>query len=104
LNPKIVTTGLVPLAITSNELFEHQPFQNELPWNLAGGSANLLLTDPTGVTITLPATIGADGVARVNWTVTGPAGTWLRAWDVTDNTGIHQRGLPIPFSVISSPS
>jgi hypothetical protein len=103
MNDALVTTGLIPLCIGSIETFQLQPFLDKLPWNLTGGSANLLMTDPNGTNYNFPATI-VNGGAQYTWTVIGPAGNWTRAWEVTDAIGITQVSNPIVFSVISSPS
>jgi hypothetical protein len=100
----LVTTGLAPLCIGSVETFVHLGYLNGLAWNLTGGSASLLMTDSQGNQYTYPSTIGADGVARVVWTVAAPAGQWVRAWKATDSTGLTQVSKSITFVVASSPS
>jgi hypothetical protein len=100
---RLVTTGLVPLCVDSAELFVLRPRLDGLPWDLTGGSATLLLTDPDGSPSTVAATI-VSGQPRAAWTVADPVGTWLRAWEVTDSAGVHQVSRPICFTVIDSPS
>ena len=80
-----------------------RPYLNEVPWDLTGGSAFLLMTNPIGASFIYTATIIGFG-ASVNWTVLAPIGTWLRAWKVTDAAGIIQISRPFVFTVISSPS
>ena len=103
MNNALVTTGIEPLTIGSTEVYVAKPYKGGVPWDLTGGTALLLFTDPNGVTSTLTATI-ASGVASVGWTVVAPIGTWLRAWKLTDAAGIVQVSQPIVFRVISSPS
>jgi hypothetical protein len=105
MNTGVVSTGLVPLTIGSVEKFQDKPLLNELPWDLTGGSASLILSNPAGAQTTIAATIVPGGYgATANWTVIAPAGNWLRAWSLTDASGRHQVTLPIPFVVIASPS
>jgi len=103
MNEAATTTGLIPLTIGSMETFQLQAYKNRLPWDLTGGSAQLLLADPTGSLTTINATIVGQG-AQANWTVGGLSGTWARAWKVTDSSGIVQISRPIAFAVISSPA
>ena len=103
MNNALVTTGLLPLTIGSTETFQEQPFLDGVPWNLAGGIVSLLLTDPNGVKYTIPATVSGY-TATANWTVIGPTGNWVRAWQNQDASGIIQISRPIIFSVVSSPS
>ncbi len=107
MNTQIVTTGLTPLTINSNETFQLQPFANGLVWDLTGGAATLRMVDPNGVTYSYVAPIvgppGGAG-AQYTWTVLSPAGDWKRAWDITNAAGTRQVTRPIPFTVISSPS
>lgn len=100
---QLVTTGIRPLTIGSVELFQAQPFLNQLPWDWTGGTVQLLMTDPNGNNYTFPATVQNMG-AVFQWTVTGPVGAWVRAWKVVDAQGRKQISLPIVFNVISSPS
>ncbi len=102
MNSAIVTTGPEEFTIGSTEVFQAKPIKSGLPWNLAGGSGNLLLTDPNGQSYVLPVTV--DGfTARRAYTIATPAGTWVRAWDLTDATGVRQISRPLTFSVIVSP-
>lgn len=103
MNNALVTTGLQPLCVNSTETFQFQGMLDGLPWDLTSGSATLKLTDPNGNNSSITATI-SGGCAFANWTVVGPAGNWLRAWDIVDATGIRQVSRPIIFAVISSPS
>jgi hypothetical protein len=104
LNTALVTTGLKPLTLGSTELFEAAPVLDLQPWNLAGGSAQLILADPIGSLTTITGTIGASGYSvTAPWTVAGPVGNWTRAWRLVDATGIIQVSLPIVFEVQSSP-
>ncbi len=99
-----MTTGLRPLTVNSVEQFKASPRKDQVPWNVTGGAVFALITDPNGVTSTYPATITPDGYAAyVNWRVPQPVGTWLRAWDITDASGIRQVSQPIEFVVIGSP-
>ena len=99
----LVTTGLEPICIGSMETWQVQPWLNGVPWNLAGGSATLKLTDPNGVNTSFAGTISGGGAFYV-WTVIGPAGTWVRSWTLTDSTGLVQVMAPEAMVVISSPS
>ncbi len=98
----LITTGLIPLTVGSTQLFEAAPFLDGLPWDLSGGSASLILADPTGALTTIPATIIGFGCTAA-WTVAAPIGTWVRAWRLTSADGITQYSEPITFGVISSP-
>lgn len=97
------TTGLLPFTIGSTKLFQANPYFNGLPWDLSGGSATLRLTDPLGNQFALAAQIVGGG-AQVSWTVVGPQGLWLAAWDLTDIQGRRRIQRPRAFQVISSPS
>lgn len=97
------TTGLLPLTIGSVDTFTLRPGLNGLPWDLTLGKATLIMTDPGGNQFSYPAQIQGS-TAMFTWIVTGPPGTWLRAWDVTDANGKRQISRPIAFAVISSPS
>jgi hypothetical protein len=95
---------LVPLTIGSIDTFELSASLDGVPWNLAGGTVSVLLSDPNGNPTNFSASISADGYkATALWNVFGPAGSWLRAWKVIDVNGVTQYSQPIPFSVISSP-
>jgi hypothetical protein len=102
-NTQVVTTGVQPLVIGSNEPLQQQAFLGGLPWNLTGGSAQLLLRDPNGTEHTYTASINAGGNAYYNWTAIGPAGGWTRAWSCTDASGFTQITPPIYFEVVASP-
>ena len=106
MNTQLVTTGLKPLVINSNDTFVLQPFNNGVIWDLTGGSATLRMTDPNGITYAYPATIvgppGGAG-AQYPWTVIAPPGDWRRCWDVVSANGIRQVTLPIAFEVVASP-
>ncbi len=107
MNTTLVTTGLQPLTINSTDTFVFQPFANGLLWDLTGGSATVLMTDPNGVKYSYQAVIvGPPGgaTAQLPWTVIGPPGDWRRAWDVTHVSGIRQVTRPYAFEVESSPS
>lgn len=97
-----VTTGIAPLVIGAGTTFTLVPFKDLIAWALTGGSGNLLLKDPNGMPYTLPATIALFS-ATVNWTVIAPAGTWTRAWSITDGTGLTLISKPISFTVTASP-
>jgi hypothetical protein len=97
-NTKVVTTGLKPLVIGSGITFEVSPFLNDLFWDITDGSASLVLVNPQGQTITLPATVLGVG-AQANWSVIGPVGTWVRAWVLTDVNGFHEVSQPVIFQV-----
>jgi hypothetical protein len=102
MNTAQVTTGLIPLTIGSTQTFQCDPLLNGLPWDLSNGSALLILADPSGNETIITATVIGVG-ATASWTVVGPAGTWVRAWQLTDSTGLIQVSQPIPFAVVSSP-
>jgi len=102
MNETFATTGLEAMTVGSTKIFQVQPWLNGLPWDLTGGSARLVLSDPDGINTTLTASI-VNGGAQVSWTVPLPAGSWLRAWDLTDASGRRQISLPIAFTVVSSP-
>jgi hypothetical protein len=105
MNTRLVTTGLAPLNIGSTEIFQVAPLLNGAPWNLAGGSATLTLSDPNGNKTTLAGSIVGTGYgATSGWTVVGPVGTWTRSWTLSDASGIVQVTDPIVFVVQSSPS
>ncbi len=101
MNIKQVTTGLVPLAIGSDEVFQLQGILDALPWDLTGGTVSVVLSDPTGALTTIAATILGRG-AQASWTVVAPVGRWSRTWQIEDSTGLHQVSLPIPFDVVSA--
>lgn len=98
-NNSLVTTGLIPLTINSQEVFELQAVLNGLPWDLTGGTVVLRLVDPSLVVTDVPATI-SGGAAQAGWAVASPAGTWRRVWDVTDVDGRRQVSRPVMFAVI----
>ena len=115
MNLGTTTTGLVPLTIGSIEEFQLDPWLNALPWNLAGGTVQLLLTDPNGTKYTVNASIVTGGYgATATWTVIGPAtvddngvrlaNPWRRAWSVVDALGRTQISRAIAFEVVNSPS
>ena len=97
------TTGLSPLCIGSTEKFQVSAFLDGVFWDLTGGSAILILSDPNGNKTSYTATIFGGGAFYV-WTMAGTPGTWLRAWSLQDAQGVVQVSRPIAFSVISSPS
>ncbi len=106
MNVRLVTTGLVPLVTGSYEDFVLSPFLNGLPWDLTGGSVQLVIADPAANLFSYSATIVGYG-ARQTWAV--PAafaspGSWSRAWVITDAQGRHQVSRPIVFEVIGSPA
>jgi len=101
-NTSLVTTGLVPLVISSVETFQLSSFLNGLPWDLTGGSVTIYFLDPAGVATNFPATIVGPG-ATYNWMVISPPGTWTRAWLVIDALGRKQKSRPIVFTVTQSP-
>ena len=103
MNPTYATTGDIPLCIGSTEKFVVQAYANGLPWDLTGGSVQLLLADAAGNLTTINATIAGQG-AYANWTVAAPAGRWTRAWKVEDAAGVIQYSVPKVFTVISSPA
>lgn len=101
MNISSTTTAPVALAIGSNETFETRASLNGEPWSLAGGSALLKLTDPTGGSSSITGSIvGQNAVA--SWTVVAPVGAWTRAWVLTDATGLQQVSLPISFDVVAA--
>lgn len=102
MNTTLVTTGLVPLVIDSVETFQLKPFLNKVPWQIGGGSVTLYILDPNGMLTSFSATVAAF-TALASYTVIGPAGTWSRAWKVTDSHGRVQKSRPIPFAVTQSP-
>lgn len=102
MNNALVTTGVQPLTIGSTELFVARAILNGVPWELTGGIARLLLSDPNNVLLAINA-VGELGGATAPWTVTGPVGTWVRAWRLQSVDGIVQYSRPLTFTVISSP-
>ena len=103
-----LTTGLKPQTIGSVRTFEWSGLRNGLPWDITGGTAQVILSDPNGNQTTLTATVGASGFsARANWVVVAPAGTWTRAWRIQDSgmvgDGTYDYSEPITFEVLSSP-
>ena len=102
MNSALVTTGPPRLFVGSSILFQVQPFLDGLVWDLTGGGARLLMTDPNGMAYNLIASIVGGG-ARVAWTVLDVPGTWVRAWKLTDATGIIEYTEPIVFDVVESP-
>ena len=106
MNTQLVTTGLKPLTINSNDTILFQPFANGVIWDLTGGSATLRMVDPNGMVYAYPASIvgpAGAGIASYPWTVIAPPGDWRRAWDVTNAQGIRQVTLPLAFEVVASP-
>jgi hypothetical protein len=102
MNTSLVTTGLIPLCVGSQELFQLQATLDGLPWSLVGGSVTLNLKDPTGSVTAITATI-SGGTVTAGWTVTSVTGTWTRSWTAVDSTGLTQVSRPLQFVVISSP-
>lgn len=102
MNSALVTTGNLPIAVGSQQTFQVNPSLNGDPWDLSGGSARLLMTDPTGQAYDLAATVIGVG-ATCNFTIPNVPGTWVRAWKLTDSTGLVEYTLPITFSVVVSP-
>lgn len=104
MNTRLVTTGIVPLTIGSGDEFLLKPTLDDLPWSLAGGTATLILADPNGVLYNFTAQIDPTGFsANYVWPVSGPVGSWARAWKCVDVNNVTQVSQPIPFNVISSP-
>lgn len=99
-NNAVATTGPQAYVQGSNLLFQAQPWNNGLPWDLTGGSGTLWLTDPTGTVTSLPVTISGFTISAA-WTVVAPSGTWLRCWDLTDAGGVRQLSEPLVFEVTS---
>jgi hypothetical protein len=103
MNTSFSTTGLFPLVIGSSEVFICDAFANQLPWSaIAGGTVNLLLSDPNGVQYTVPATI-VGATPSANWTIIGPVGQWGRGWSITDSNGVTQVSATEAFEVQTSP-
>jgi hypothetical protein len=113
-NLSITTTGLVPWTIGSVEQIVFSPFLGNLPWNLAGGSATLLVVDPNGVQSSYPMAVQANGYgASVAYTVVGPANVftngdpplppWRLAFLAVDASGRTQKSRAFAFNVLSSP-
>lgn len=105
MNLGVVTTGLKPLVIGSNKVFQLKATLDGLFWDLTGGTASLILKDPTGLAIPINTSI-VNGVAQANWTVGQPSnviGTWTRAWLVADSTGITEKSESIVFEVTTAP-
>jgi hypothetical protein len=103
MNNAFATTGLVPLTIGSVYKLQFSAFLGGVFWDLTGGLASLLMTDPYGNAYSFVGTI-AGGGGYVQWVNPGPAGTWTRAWRLTDAQGVQQTSRPIAFAVVSSPS
>ncbi len=101
MNLRLVTTGLVPLTIGSDEVFQLQGILDQLPWDLTAGTVDLVLSDPTGALTTISATITGRG-AQAAWTVAAPAGRWLRTWHIQDASGLTQVAQAIPFDVVAA--
>jgi hypothetical protein len=99
---RVVTTGLFPLTVGSQKTFQLAPLLDEIPWDLTGGSASLILSDPNNSITTITATIANRG-AVASWTVAGTAGRWTRTWKATDAAGDVQYSVPIPFDVVTAP-
>jgi len=102
MNSSLVTTGPEEFTVGSTELMQSKAFKGGLLWNLVGGSARLLMTDPDGTDYDLAAT-PQNGGASVGWTVPNVPGTWVRAWKLIDSTGVIQISVPITFRVVLSP-
>jgi hypothetical protein len=100
MNNVLDTTGQIPLAIGSVELFQVQPWLLGLPWAVTSGS--LKLTDPNGMTTTFTLSVVGGTYTAGPWTVAGPAGQWARTWTLSDASGAHQVSLQIPFQVVQS--
>lgn len=98
-----VTIGLTPLVESSTLIFAPQIKRGGLPWDLRGGTVDLLLADPGGALTTISATLVGNQV-RASWTVVGPVGTWTRAWNCTDAQGVHLRSSPEAFLVGTAPA
>lgn len=99
---KVVTTGPDPMTVGSSKVFQLRPVLDGLPWSLAGGSANLILSDPAGGITTLMGTVTQFG-ATASWTVAPTPGRWSRTWQATDASGTVEYSVPIPFDVITAP-
>lgn len=105
MNTYFGTNQNVPLTIGSLETFQETALLNGAAWNLVGGTATLTLEDPNGSKTILTASIPGSPInfATVNWTVTGPAGIWSRAWTFLDINGVKQTTTVLRFTVIASP-
>ena len=102
MNSSLVTTGIIPYTVGSVERFQLAPTLHGLPWALA--SATLLLTAPDGTGYSLAATVASGGYEIYrDWTVIGPVGTWVRAWQVVGLNAVLQTSRPITMEVITSP-
>lgn len=108
MNNPIVTTGQTPVTIGSTLTFQLRASKDGQPWDLTGGTLDVLLADITGTVITVAATVTGFG-GKASWTVPATSsgkssvGTWLRAWKATDAAGISMTSRPIQMDVISSP-
>jgi len=102
MNTSLVTTGITPVAVGSMQVFQASPVLNGQPWDLTGGSANLLMTDPVGGTYDIIATVIGFGAAA-SFTIPNVVGSWVRAWKLTDATGLVEYSLPITMNVVASP-
>lgn len=89
-------------VVGSTKTFTVIATRNGAPWDLTGGSVTLKVTDPTGTTTTIAATISYNS-ATANWTVATPIGEWQRTWTLTDATGRVEVVQAIAFSVETSP-
>ena len=98
----LVTTGIRPLTINSDYTFVGKAMAGGLPWDLTGGTATLLLEDPAGQLLSLPGTI-TGGTPRRGWRATGPVGTWIFSWDLTDAQGRRGISQRLVKDIISSP-
>ncbi len=101
-NSSLVTTGPTRYFVGSSIQFQLDAELNQLPWDLTGGSGSLKMTAPDASTVTISATIQGRGAVAA-WTVSNIPGVWVRAWDVTDSTGVRQVSEPITFEVVVSP-
>lgn len=102
MNVTTTTTGQNPLVPGSTETFVFSGMFNGQPWNLAGGSGSLKIKDPNG-TVTVNAVTISGARVTYTWTVGTTAGTWTRAWFMTDANGVVENTPPITFTVIASP-
>jgi hypothetical protein len=99
--PGYVTTGAPTLPAGGSVQFQFNCTTNGVPTYLTGGTASLLVKDPTGTVTSYTASVG-NGTAISQAIVFSILGSYTRTWQWVSG-GVTYKTLPIGFLVVASP-